>query len=201
MQSQSNLSLVLIGTLAGMRKTLALVALAFAMIFSVALSESEARPRPARSSSKSFQANKTFGLGLMTGNPHGFSGKYFVGSSTALDFGLGVHDRVVFRDPPPPPLSIHMDFLWHPIVLASPEPFWLPLYVGVGARILDHNDDRFHDDTHLGVRVPVGIAFDFNRIPLDIFIELSFVLDLIRHDQHDHYDDFDLAIGARYWFN
>ena len=38
---------------------------------------------------KPFEANKTFGLGLMLGEPTGLTGKYFIAPQTAIDFGLG----------------------------------------------------------------------------------------------------------------
>ena len=69
----------------------------------------------------------------------------------------------------------------------------------------DFDDDRnrYDDVSALGIRVPVGIAFDFNNVPLDIFIELALVFDFIFDDYYD--DDFDVdfnpAVGIRYWFN
>jgi hypothetical protein len=166
---------------------------AFAMLVSQA-SLSEARPRPKRNS-KSFEANKTFGLGLMVGVPSGLSGKYYLSQDTALDFGVGVFGRYG-RD-----LHLHLDFLWHPVVLASPEAFWMPLYFGVGGRMLDHQDNRdFVDDSHLGIRAPLGIMFDFNNVPLDIFLELALVVDLI-HDGNHGYSDVNLSLGLRYYFN
>ena len=50
--------------------------------FSVLDRLADARPRPSRGGS--FEANKTFGLGLMIGAPSGLSGKYFLSKDTAL---------------------------------------------------------------------------------------------------------------------
>jgi len=175
-------------------------------------STADARPRPAgRHSRSNFEANKTFGLGIMLGAPTGLSGKYFTGRSTAIDFGLGTiygyRDRHAFH--------VHADYLWHPVSLVSSHAFELPLYFGVGGRFLHGNrcyrydrgvcDYRYNDYTALGVRGPLGLAFDFNNVPIDIFVELAVVLDFVvdRDDRYDDalYLDIDGAVGFRYYFN
>ncbi|MEJ7603475.1 MAG: hypothetical protein WKG01_36655 [Kofleriaceae bacterium] len=56
-------------------------------------------------------------------------------------------------------------------MLTEGEAFKLPFYVGVGLRVWSW-DDRYEDNgTVIGVRAPLGIAFDFNDIPLDIFLQ------------------------------
>jgi MFS superfamily sulfate permease-like transporter len=57
----------------------------------------------------------------------------------------------------------------------------------------------------IGARIPFGIAFDFNNVPLDIFIQLVPVLDFVRGNYYDRYRDrthfgIDLSVGIRYWF-
>jgi hypothetical protein len=172
----------------------------------------DARPRPAaRSRTSSFEANKTFGLGIMLGAPTGLSGKYFLSSDTALDFGIGTiygyrHRRGI---------HLHVDYLWHPLSLASVDAFELPLYFGIGGRLLHGDrcyryergfcDYYYRDYTALGVRGPIGIAFDFNNVPIDIFAELALVLDFLvdRDDRYDNaiYLDLNGAVGFRYYFN
>jgi hypothetical protein len=159
----------------------------------------EAQRRQSRSSGmSSFEANKTFGLGIILGSPTGLSAKYYLSGSTALDFALGLYRRYRYDDA----VQAHVDFLWHPAVLAETEPFMLPFYVGLGGRLLHHDryrDRDFDDGTHLGVRVPIGLLMDFNTVPIDIFFELALVVDFIV--DHDHgYVDFDGAIGARFYF-
>lgn len=194
-------------------RTLAAAALIAIVTGSLGASTAEARPRPASWDRKSnFEANKTFGLGLMVGAPTGLSGKYFLGASTALDFGIGTiyeyRDRRGFH--------IYADYLWHPLSLASTDAFELPLYFGIGGRFLrgsrcyvyDRNhfcDYYYRDYAALGVRGPVGIAFDFNRVPIDIFVEVALVVDfLVDHDPvYDDalYFDFNGAAGVRYYFD
>jgi len=68
----------------------------------------------------------------------------------------------------------------------------LPLYFGGGARILfkRHEDDRF------GLRAPVGLAYMFDNVPVDIFAELAPTLDLAPGTRFSVYG----GIGARYYF-
>jgi hypothetical protein len=174
--------------------------MALALLLVSAPGEADARPRPAGKSSKQFEANKGFGLGIMLGVPSGLSGKVYVGTDTAIDFGIGTYygGRRGYNDG----FHLHADFLWHPLVVADPDPFWVPLYIGVGARFLDHgNDGNNNDDTHVGVRVPAGIMMDFNNVPLDIFFEIAFVFDILRDDGRHGRADFQSAIGIRYYFN
>ncbi|ACY17662.1 hypothetical protein [Haliangium ochraceum] len=160
----------------------------------LATQSAEARPRPAGSGS-SFQANKTFGLGIMLPSPTGLSGKLYLSPDTAFDFGVGVLDLAG-----PDAFHVHADFLWHPLSLVEAEPFWLPMYFGLGARVADYDrrDGDGDDDINVGLRVPIGLAMDFNNVPLDVFFELALVLDLVGYDGVDAH--FHGALGVRYYF-
>jgi hypothetical protein len=173
----------------------ALAALAFTT------SAAHARPRPTQA--ERFTANKTLGLGIMLGAPTGFSGKYFMGPDLAIDGGIGAIGYYRGRDG----LHLHADVLWHPVNLAKAEPFWLPLYIGVGGRIFffdddDDRDDDFDDDggAAFGIRAPVGVAMDFNNVPLDVFFEVAVVLDFFVGYRDSVDVDINPAIGVRYWF-
>lgn len=133
-----------------------------------------------------------FGLGLILGSPTGLSAKLYLNRRNAIDFALGfafLNRRGI---------ALHADYLWHPVMLASDEAFFLPLYFGIGARILDHDRNEDDGDFHLGARAPVGILFDFKTVPLDVFLEVALVIDIIQ----DHGDVVDLnaGVGARYYF-
>jgi hypothetical protein len=183
------------------------------LLVAVGVSTAEARPRPAERSSRSnFEANKTFGLGLMVGAPTGLSGKYFFAPDKAIDFGLGT----IYGYRERRGVHLHADVLWHPMSLVSAPAFEMPFYVGVGGRYLDGNrcyrydsrgwcDYYYYDYTALGVRVPFGISFDMNNTPLDIFVEIALVVDfLVDHDpiyDDDIYFDGNGAAGLRYYFN
>ena len=101
-----------------------------------------------------------------------------------------------------------MDYLWHPVSLASTDAFELPLYIGVGGRFWSFEDRRTAlavNADSLGVRVPVGIAFDMNNVPLDIFFELVPTADFFFNTPNGYdrtfYIVIDGSIGIRYWFN
>lgn len=166
----------------------------------VAVDDAEARRRPKKQ--KKFQANKTFGLGILIGDPTALSGKYFYDSSKAFDFGVGAVRYWRGRDG----LHLHADHLWHPVSLVSAEAFELPLYLGVGLRLFSFDErydgEDYDDALALGVRVPFGIAFDFNETPIDIFIEIAPVVDVFVRDYRDDslYFDVQGGIGIRYWF-
>jgi len=133
-----------------------------------------------------------FGLGLIIGSPTGISGKVYFNKMNALDFGVGaafVNERG---------FHLHVDYLWHPVMLTQDEAFYLPLYLGVGGRLLQHEQDA-GSDTHLGVRAPIGILFDFKRVPLDVFLELALVVDIIRASDTDVVD-INAGVGVRYYF-
>jgi hypothetical protein len=151
----------------------------------------DARPRAQRGTR--FQSNKTFGLGVMVGAPTAVNAKLFFGADIAIDVGVGAYYHYRDRDG----LHVHADFLWHPVVLARNEAFWLPLYLGAGIRFLDLVDSN--DENHLGVRIPIGISFDFEQVPLDVFLELAVIIDVI-HDARRDTGDFGAAAGVRYWF-
>jgi hypothetical protein len=161
------------------------------------------------------QPQHPFGLGLQLGAPTAVVGKYYIGGSMAFAMGVGFVEQ--WRDDDA--FHLHFDVLWHPVVLARTADFTLPVYLGVGGRYKHDDDDHcywngnqrvcyyeYDDDDHIGIRGPVGLLMDFNRIPLDIFLELALVVDIIELDSDDDpYDDDDRvnlygAIGARYYF-
>jgi hypothetical protein len=173
--------------------------------FAIALfaNAAEARPRPGgQIGGRRFDANKTFGLGLELGAPTGIVGKYFFSSDRAIDFGVGDIYNYFDRFG----LHIYADYLFHPVSLVSTPEFELPLYVGLGGRFWDFEDRGGPGNPDsafaLGFRVPVGIAFDFNNVPLDIFVQVVPVFDIFfNYGPHTAYLDFDASVGIRYWFN
>jgi hypothetical protein len=171
-----------------------LAALGFALFSAAA----EARPRPGGSlGGRRFEANKTFGLGIELGAPTSLTGKYFLASDRALDFGIGTIYNYFDRSG----LHIYGDYLWHPTSLVSTEAFELPFYIGVGGRFWSF-DNRDNSSTAFGIRVPLGVSFDFNTVPLDIFVQIVPVLDFYNnYPAHTVYIDINASFGIRYWFN
>jgi len=155
--------------------------------------------------SKSFVANKTFGLGLELGEPTGLTGKYFFSDRAAVDFGLGyIYEHYYYGDG----LHLYADLLVHPVSLASNPTFELPFYVGGGIRFWDfeycYQGRCDYGASAVGLRIPLGIAFDFNNAPLDIFLQFVPTIDFVSGDYYDRYDrsyiTFDFSVGLRFWF-
>jgi len=126
----------------------------------------------------------SFGVGIMMGEPTGISLKSWLTRSNAWDGGIawGFGEGGA--------LYLHGDYLWHQFNLISVDEGKLPLYYGVGGRVL------FADKSHLGVRGVVGLDYMFARVPVDIFLELAPILDLVPET------DFIIngALGFRYFF-
>jgi hypothetical protein len=148
-----------------------------------------------------FASNGTFGLGLELGEPSGLNGKYFMQPDRAIDFGIGaIYGDYYGGDG----LHLYADYLWHPTTLVRAEAFQMPFYIGVGGRYW-----RFCDGCRpgpyasaIGVRVPFGISFDFNNVPLDVFVQLVVVADVfIDYPNHSFGPGIDGSIGIRYWFD
>ncbi len=125
-----------------------------------------------------------FELGVILGEPTGISAKLWFDRNTALDGALSWSLRDNDK------LHIHADFLWHDYTLIKNSSGLLPVYYGIGGRII------LADDAHLGVRVPIGISWLLGGAPLDLFIELAGILDIVPDL------DFDLngGIGIRFIF-
>ena len=125
-----------------------------------------------------------FGIGLYLGEPTGIGMKGWVASNGAIagaiawSFAGNGH------------LHIHADYHRHSFKLIQVEKGKLPVYYGIGAKIVFQNDPIF------GARIPLGINYIFDDAPLDIFAEIVPGLELIPSTE------FDLSggVGIRYFF-
>ena len=124
------------------------------------------------------------GLGIIIGEPTGFSFKHWTSSTTAFDAAIAwsfINEGA---------FHIHVDYLLHSFRLIDVPEGKLPFYYGIGGRL------KTSDKTRLGVRVPLGLAYLFQTAPIDIFLEVVPILDFIPKT------DFRInaALGARYYF-
>jgi len=135
-----------------------------------------------------------FGMGIILGEPTGLSAKAWTSNDNAFDFAIAWsfnkyhHDNDYYNDGS---VLLQADYVWHFFNAISVSSGKLPIYVGVGARVV------LADDPSFGVRIPVGIDYLFANAPIDIFLELVPILDLSPST------DFGIGagIGIRYWFN
>ncbi|HAF95974.1 MAG: hypothetical protein A2X34_02335 [Elusimicrobia bacterium GWC2_51_8] len=122
-----------------------------------------------------------FGAGVILGNPTGAAAKFWLNDSRALDAGVGFNTD----------LALYGDYLWHSWkVLPQPSEGRLPVYLGLGAQIMDSAHNNF------GLRAVAGIAYWLPRNPVEIFLELVPVLRFSNNDGVD----LNAGIGLRYYF-
>ncbi|MEX2382237.1 MAG: hypothetical protein WD490_07630 [Opitutales bacterium] len=127
------------------------------------------------------------GLGVITGEPTGVSVKHWLDDRAAIDAAVGWSFEG--RDS----LHLHADWLWHDFAIFPVERGLLPLYYGVGARFKSNSGSR----DRFGVRVPVGVAYHFDNIPLELFGEIVPILDVVPSTRLS----LNAAVGARWYFH
>lgn len=123
------------------------------------------------------------GAGIILGEPTGICVKLWLGKVMALDAAFAWSFKKDY-------FLIHADYLFHFL-----DPFKIPkghiaFYAGIGGKVI------LADQLKAGVRVPLGITYIFEKIPLDIFLEIAPTLELIPETDFS----FDGAIGVRYYF-
>jgi hypothetical protein len=131
-------------------------------------------------------AKDEMGLGIIVGAPTGVSGKLWLGEREAFDGAIGwsLGDNQSFY--------VYADYLYQ-----DPRQFVvsegkMPYYFGIGGRLRSDRDK----DARLGIRVPLGLEYLLQDVPLNIFIEIALVLDLAPKTD----GDLNAGIGVRYRF-
>lgn len=133
-----------------------------------------------------------FGIGVIVGEPTGITIKTWTGNTTAIQaaaWSFSGYESFQF----------HADYLFHNFGILNSDEIRgaLPLYAGIGGRIKlkEVNDLDGNDEASIGARVPLGMSYIFEDTPLDIFIEVVPILDLVPDT------DFDLngAAGIRFY--
>jgi len=129
--------------------------------------------------------NKGFGLGIILGEPTGFSAKGWIDSRSAIDAGLAwsfLHETT---------FHVHVDYLLHTGELTKRGD--MPVYYGIGGRIKagTAGGDR------IGIRIVGGMVYFVPGSPIDIFGEIVPILDFSPSTDLQ----VNAGIGARYYFN
>ena len=125
-----------------------------------------------------------FGLGAVIGEPTGLNGKVWTGSHTAVDFAMAWSlDR---EDQ----FNVHVDYLLHDYGVFNITRGKLPLYYGIGGRLVDASDTR------LGLRGVLGLNYLFARSPIDLFFEVAPVLNMTPETDMD----LEAGVGMRFYF-
>ena len=125
------------------------------------------------------------GVGIIAGEPSGFSFKWWAEDGTAVDAvtGWSLEDSDFY---------VHADYLWHRMIEDVEIGGSVPVYYGIGARLLLRDDG----DSRVGVRIPIGLDYLLDNGRFDIFIEIAPIFDVMPKT------DFDLSggVGARFYF-
>ena len=139
---------------------------------------------------KLYAQEKNIGVGFILGNPFGFTGKFFLDSQNAFDFGIG--------DPPGDGYYIYGDYLKHFSDIFTVKE--LLSYIGIGPGFhhyeKEYRNKEDEEENRLEARMPFGLEYLTPKVPLGIFLELvpslRFVPDI----------DFHLrgGLGARFYF-
>ena len=128
--------------------------------------------------------NRNFGLGIILGEPTGISAKLVTNRVNAFDFAAAWS----FKDQGH--LLLQADYIWHNFELIQVPSGRLPLYYGIGGRVI------FSNDPLVGIRIPVGLDYQFEREPIDIFVEIVPILDIVPATKFN----IGGGIGVRFWF-
>ena len=88
----------------------------------------------------------------------------------------------------------HLVYKLDIVTLAYSRSVVVPLYLGAGAFVHDHGY------TDWGARLPLGVNFDFQRTPVQLFAEAALEAVLVTEDGHGHPVDLAGFGGVRFWF-
>ncbi len=125
-----------------------------------------------------------FGAGVMFGEPSGITAKLWQSQRNAFDFGLAWSFEHTNS------MTMQADYLWHSYNLIKVDKGTMPVYYGVGGRVL------LGDEGNVGVRIPVGVNYLFANDPIGLFFEVAPVLDLAPSTTFD----LNANVGIRYYF-
>jgi hypothetical protein len=127
-----------------------------------------------------------FGLGIIVGEPTGIDMKWFLNDENAIEAA------VAWSTSGNSAVHIQADYLFHFYEWIKVSKGMLPVFFGIGGRFAFVDEG----DNSLGIRIPVGLDYEFAGGVVDVFGELVPVLELTPDT------DFELegAIGVRFWF-
>lgn len=152
----------------------------------------------ARQSDAPYMGAGNLGIGFQIGSPTGFTAKYYLGGSNAIDAAVGA-----WFDS----LHLHADYLYEGGDLLGEPTLRLGWFIGAGGRIVFHDDDRRRnnnndpdeddDDVDLGARFPVGLELRFRELPrFELFVEVAPGMEIV----DDPGLTVDGALGGRFYF-
>lgn len=131
-----------------------------------------------------------FGVGLYVGDPTGFTFKGYLTQQWAIQgifaWSFANESFTMIGD-------AVFDFFDIPV---ETKKFRLPFYAGVGAKVGLDKGGRNKNRTVGGIRIPVGVAMQFVKYPIEVFFEVAPGMEVAPST------DFDITggLGARFYF-
>lgn len=126
-----------------------------------------------------------FSIGIGAISPNGLTAKYWTTDTVAIDiFGEWSINAKEYH--------AHTDILMHDFNKIQWEDSLIAVYYGVGA-MAKFREDK---DTRLSLRVPIGIAYYINDVPVELFGEVAPRISVYPSTNFG----LDVMVGARYRF-
>jgi hypothetical protein len=132
---------------------------------------------------------RDFGIGVILGEPTGFTAKAWLDDEKAIDMAAAWSFRngEFFH--------LHADYLMHKGGFVEHEAAEHMVYFGLGA-LIEFRDDTNGHDTEAGMRIPLGMAVHLKAVPVELFVELAPVMEVTPSTSLH----INAGIGARYYF-
>lgn len=143
-------------------------------------------------------ASEAAALGLSIGSPTGLDGKFGLGGDHSLNATIGVH----FLPHDAIGIGVEYNYRIYKFTVGSTTD---ELYLGAGGMLTLFNYGIYGHHKHVdGVgagfvaRVPFGVEFNFNKVPINLFLELAPGLGVVSGKGFDFL--IDVAAGFRFVF-
>ena len=126
-----------------------------------------------------FSQDSGFGIGVILGEPTGISCKLWITAASAFDCGVawsfirGENDIEQSEEGSLLRLAFHVDYLFHFINVLEVPTGILAFYCGGGGRI-----KVLDTGVVIGIRIPLGMTYLFEKVPLDIFFEFVPIMEI-----------------------
>jgi hypothetical protein len=128
-----------------------------------------------------------FGIGIYLGEPTGITAKLWLSTESALD----VCAAWSFIDLHNITFHIFGDYLFHIHDLFNVPSGTPSFYCGIGGRIIILTEKII-----IGIRIPVGIAYFLEKPPLEIFMEIAPLMEVVPATMFT----ISAGIGVRWFF-
>jgi hypothetical protein len=149
------------------------------------------------SCSVAFAQNSGFGAGIMISEPSALNLKYWINSSSAFAGSIAwkqinnhvLNDQYAYVDEKTTRTTIMLDYLWHTNPMSEGNIAQVKPYFGLGFRTDTEGGTEFK------VRMPIGLDFMMQTIPVDAYVEFIPMLKLNPSTEADAR----AAMGVRVW--